>query len=475
MNEPNGLIKIGSTWHLFFQHNPTGNFWGNIVWGHATSTDLVSWEYLPVALGNENGIQSFTGTSYYDDANTSGLGTEDSPPYLAFFTGYFPDTGVQDQRLAFSLDQGATWTKVGENPVISKEQEAPHDITAGLETRDPKVFFHNATEKWVMILAHGGQNKMTFWTSPDTKKWEWQSDFTSNAIPGLPGDVTAWEVPDFFQLAVEGSTEKKWVMLITPAQGSPAGGNGVFGVTGSFNGTKFTADPVDPATMWLDYGRDFDGAMSWENVPTSDGRRIIASVMNSYGDKPPTGTWKGMLSFPRTLKLKKIGEKLRFLQLPVEELDAASTTVTHITNKTLAPGQTLLSSIHGRALDVRISFVPSADSRLSLSVRKGGSEETVIIHARSGETVSVDRRASGNISWDPAAGGVHSAPLSPDASGVVRLRALVDECSVEVYGGEGQVVISDLVFPATASDGLSLTTAGGNVELLEVEVREVSL
>ncbi|KAF2143949.1 glycoside hydrolase family 32 protein [Aplosporella prunicola CBS 121167] len=475
MNEPNGLIKIGSTWHLFFQHNPTGNFWGNIVWGHATSTDLVSWKYLPVALGNEDGVQSFTGTSYYDEANTSGLGTEDSPPYLAFFTGYFPDTGVQDQRLAFSLDQGATWTKFEANPVISEEQEAPHDATAGLETRDPKIFFHDASEKWIMILAHGGQDKMTFWTSPDAKEWTWQSDFTSDAIAGLPGDVTAWEVPDFFQLAVEGSTETKWVMLITPAQGSPAGGNGVFGITGSFDGTKFTADPVDPATMWLDYGRDFDGAMSWENVPTSDGRRIISSVMNSYGDNPPTTTWKGMLSFPRTLKLKKIGEELRFLQQPVEELDAASTTVTHITNETLSPEQTLLSSIHGRALDVRISFVPSADSNLSLSVRKGESEETVIIYAQSSGTVSVDRRASGDISWDPAAGGVHSAPLSPDASGVVQLRALVDECSVEVYGGEGQVVISDLIFPATASDGLSLTTAGGNAELLEVEVLEVSL
>jgi levanase/fructan beta-fructosidase len=211
MNEPNGLIKIGSTWHLFFQHNPTGNFWGNLAWGHASSTDLVHWKYLPVALGSENGIQSFTGTAYYDEANTSGLGSGTSPPYLAFFTGYFPDSGVQDQRLAFSVDQGNTWTKFQGNPIISQDQEKPHDISGGLEARDPKVFFHDATKKWVMVLAHGGQNKLTFWTSPDAKAWTWQNDFTSSDIPGFPGDAKGWEVPDLSQLPVEGSTEKKWV------------------------------------------------------------------------------------------------------------------------------------------------------------------------------------------------------------------------------------------------------------------------
>lgn len=326
-----------------------------------------------------------------------------------------------------------------------------------------------------MILAHGGQNKMTFWTSPDTKQWTWRSDFRSADVPGLPGDVKGWEVPDFFQLPIEDSTDTKWTMLVTPAQGSPATGNGVFGMTGSFDGIVFKADPVDAATMWLDYGRDFDGALSWENVPTSDGRRIIASVMNSYGDKPPTTTWKGMLSFPRTLRLKRIDGKLRFLQQPVKELQTVSTSLVRIANQTLSPDQTLLSNINGRALDIHVVFAPSKGSQLRLAVRKGGSQQTVISYAQFDGTLSVDRGASGDISWDPAAGGVHSVHLSPDANGAVRLRALIDECSIEVYGGEGQVVISDLIFPATASDALSLTTVGGSVELLEVVVYKVSL
>lgn len=298
MNEPNGLIKIGSTWHLFFQHNPTGNFWGNLSWGHATSTDLVSWTHQPIAISSGDGIQAFTGTAYFDSENLSGLGSPSNAPYLAFYTGYFPSTGVQDQRLAYSLDHGTTWIKYAGNPIISKTQEEPHDITKGLETRDPKVFYHTPSGRWVMILAHGGQNKVTFWTSSDAESWTWRSDFNANSIPNLPGGINGWEVPDFFELAIKGTTQKKWVMIITPATGSPAGGNGVFAVVGSFDGAVFTADPVDPIAFWLDYGRDFDGALSWENVPASDGRRILASVMNSYGGNPPNQHLEGNAIVP---------------------------------------------------------------------------------------------------------------------------------------------------------------------------------
>ncbi|KAH8810699.1 endoinulinase [Xylogone sp. PMI_703] len=475
MNEPNGLIKIGSEWHLFFQHNPTGNFWGDLSWGHSTSTDLLHWQYLPVAIPAENNIQSFTGTSWYDIDNISGLGTATNPPYLAFYTGYFPSSGVQDQRLAYSSDQGATYTKFAGNPIISQTQEAPHDISGGLEARDPKVFFYSPTGKWVMILAHGGQNKVSFWTSSDASSWAWQNDLTASNIPGFPTAATGWEVPDFFELPIEGTTQKTWVLIFTPANGSPAGGNGVVGVTGSFDGTVFKPNPVTAATLWLDYGRDWDGALSWENVPTSDGRRILASVMNSYGTNPPTNTWKGMLSFPRTLKLKELNGQLTFLQQPVSELDGITSSISNITNQTLQPGQTLLSTVHGMALDIHVSFIPSTGSTLSLAVRVGGSDQTVIRYVQSSKQLQVDRTSSGNISYDPAAGGVHSEALQPNSDGVVQLRVLVDTCSVEVFGGEGQAVISDLIFPSATSDGLYLSTAGGNVQLESVDVRAVRL
>jgi sucrose-6-phosphate hydrolase SacC (GH32 family) len=232
MNEPNGLIKTGSEWHLFFQHNPNGNFWGDLSWGHATSSDLIHWQYLPVALPAEPNLQCFTGTSWFDAANLSGLGTSTSPPYLAFYTGYDPSTGAQDQMLAYSTDRGAHYTKFAGNPIISRAQEMPHDISGGLEARDPKVFFHGPTGTWVMILAHGGQDKVSFWTSNDTKSWSWRSDLEAGDIPGFPGGAKGWEVPDFFELPITGTALRTWVLLLTPAQGSPAGGNGVLALTG---------------------------------------------------------------------------------------------------------------------------------------------------------------------------------------------------------------------------------------------------
>ncbi|KAE8347870.1 hypothetical protein BDV24DRAFT_146635 [Aspergillus arachidicola] len=475
MNEPNGLIKIGSTWHLFYQHNPTANVWGNLNWGHATSTDLLHWTHQALAITSENGVEAFTGTAYYDIDNTSGLGTSANPPYLAWFTGYTVANQSQDQRLAFSVDNGATWTKFQGNPIISTTQEAPHDITGGLESRDPKVFFHSPSGKWVMVLAHGGQDKMTFWTSTDTKQWTWQSDLESSSISGMSSAITGWEVPDMFQLPIAGTGESTWVLIITPAQGSPAGGNGVLALTGSFDGATFTADPVRNETMWLDYGRDFDGALSWVNVPSSDGRRIIAAVMNSYGSNPPTTTWKGMLSFPRTLSLKTIGNEQYFVQQPIAELDSVGSTVLQIQNQTIAPGQTLLSSVYGTALDIRIAFRPAVSSILSLAVRKGASEQTVIKYTQSTSTLSVDRTASGDISYDPAAGGVHDAKLQVEDTGIVHIRALIDTCSVEVFGGQGEAVISDLIFPSDSSDGLALDVTGGNVAIESVEVRKISL
>ncbi|KAK3294297.1 glycosyl hydrolase [Chaetomium fimeti] len=476
MNEPNGLIKIGSTWQLFFQHNPTGNFWGNLSWGHATSTDLVSWTHKPVAISSADGIQAFTGTAYLDAENLSGLGSSSNPPYLAFYTGYFPDTGVQDQRLAYSLDQGVTWIKYAGNPIISKTQEEPHDSTKGLETRDPKVFYHAPSSKWVMILAHGGQNKVTFWTSSDALAWTWRSDFNASHVPNLPGGIKGWEVPDFFELPVKGTSQKKWVMIITPATGSPAGGNGVFALTGSFDGAVFTADPVDPAAFWLDHGRDFDGALMWENVPGPDGRRILASVMNSYGGHPPTDTWKGMLSFPRTLELRQRDDgKLQFLQMPVHELDTYRWPVANVTDQTVAPGQSLLSDVRGRTLDIQMAFTPSPGSTLSLAVRKAGSQQTVIRYVQSSKQLSVDRNASGNISYDSAAGGVHTATVQAGANGEVQLRVLVDVCSLEVFGGQGEAVISNLIFPDVSADGVSVEVSGGSVTLRSVEVWEVLL
>ncbi|KAH6663760.1 concanavalin A-like lectin/glucanase domain-containing protein [Halenospora varia] len=182
-----------------------------------------------------------------------------------------------------------------------------------------------------------------------------------------------------------------------------------------------------------------------------------------------------MPSFPRTIKLKRLNGKLQFLQLPVSELDAAGTSLTTIANQVLAPGQSLLTALHGKALDIRLNFTPAAGSTLTLAVRKGGNQQTLIKYSQSRKELSVDRNASGNTGYDSATSGVHIAALQADSNGVVHVRVLVDECSVEVYGGEGESVISDLIFHAASSDGLSLTTDEGNVVVESVEVRAITL
>jgi levanase/fructan beta-fructosidase len=235
------------------------------------------------------------------------------------------------------------------------------------------------------------------------------------------------------------------------------------------------ADSVDASGLWLDHGRDFDGVLSWENVLASDDRRILAAVMNSYGSNPPTNSWKGMLSFPRSLTLKQIGSKRYFLQQPVSELNTIGTSITRIQNQTITPGESLLSSIHGNSLDVRVSFLPAPGTILSLAVRKRETDQTVIRYAQSNSTLSVDRTASGNISYDPAAGGVHRAQLQIDGTEMVHIWILVDTCSVEVFGGQAQVVISDLIFPSNSSDGLSLEVTGGTAMLQSLEMRSILL
>jgi levanase/fructan beta-fructosidase len=197
--------------------------------------------------------------------------------------------------------------------------------------------------------------------------------------------------------------------------------------------------------------------------------------MNSYGASPPTNTWKGMLSFPRTITLKQTASKRYFVQQPVTELALVSSPLAMIQNQTITTGQTLLSSIHGTALDLSLAFTIDAGAKLSLAVRKAESEQTVIQYDQTNSSVSVDRTTSGDISYDPAAGGVHVASLEPDASGVIHLRILVDTCSVEVFGGEGEVAISDLIFPSETSDGLSLEVTDGSAILHSVEVRGISL
>ncbi len=257
MNDPNGMVYYDGEYHLFYQYNPFGNTWGHMSWGHAVSSDLVHWEHLPVALAEENNVMIFSGSAVIDWENTSGFGEGEHPPMVAIYTGHHTDKKLQDQRIAYSLDKGRTWTKYADNPVL--------DIGYA-DFRDPKVFWHEDSEQWVMIVTLSSEQKLRLYGSPDLKEWTVLSDF------GPHGCVNGvWECPDLFPLPVEGSDDHRWVMVLNIGGGAPAGGSGCQYFIGDFDGTHFVLhepSQPDPQPAYVPEGivfADFeDGFGDWK-------------------------------------------------------------------------------------------------------------------------------------------------------------------------------------------------------------------
>lgn len=251
MNDPNGLVFHRGEYHLFYQHNPFGDRWGHMSWGHAVSRDLVHWEHLPVALHEEEGVMIFSGSAVVDEKNTTGFGGAEGPPWVAIYTGHATSSPRQNQHIAWSRDGGRTWTKYSGNPVL--------DIGES-DFRDPKVFWHEPTARWVMVVAWPLQRKVRFYASRDLRQWEHLSDFgPAGCVEGV------WECPDLFPLPVEDRPgERRWVLVVSVSRGAPAGGSGVQYFPGEFDGRRFQPDPSYPAPEpeFVPEGRmlaDFEG------------------------------------------------------------------------------------------------------------------------------------------------------------------------------------------------------------------------
>jgi sucrose-6-phosphate hydrolase SacC (GH32 family) len=233
MNDPNGMVYFDGEYHLFYQYNPFGDKWGHMSWGHAVSADMVHWEHLPLAIPEVDEIMAFSGSAVVDWNNTSGFGVDGEPPLVAIYTGRRNTDNIQWQEIAFSQDRGRTWAKYGGNPVL--------DI-GSTEFRDPKVFWHEESETWIMAVALAMDRKISFYSSPDLKTWTHLSDFgPAGAIGGV------WECPDLFRLPVEGTPgEYRWVLQVDIGGGSIAGGSGAQYFVGDFDGTRFFAETVTP-------------------------------------------------------------------------------------------------------------------------------------------------------------------------------------------------------------------------------------
>jgi fructan beta-fructosidase len=461
MNDPNGLVFHNGEYHLFYQHNPLGNEWGHMSWGHAVSSDLVHWQQLPLAIPETDREMAFSGCCVVDHRNTAGFGTEDTPAMVAIYTGHAP--GRQVQNLAFSLDNGRSWEAYEGNPVLDE----------GLaDFRDPKVFWHDETGRWVMVVSRAIEKVLVLYGSENLKDWKELSRF------GPAGAITKpnWECPDLFQLplqAADGSWDGEttcWVLEADMGGGAVAGGSGSEYFVGEFDGVRFQAGQ---AARWVDYGRDFYAPVSFDNVPSSDGRRIWIGWMNNWETSlVPTAPWRGAMSIPRSLAVRVVpfnSEEpavLALVQQPVAELQQLRSETRKLAAVSAWPPVPLTEP--GELADMTFELeveIEAADARSAgIRIRTGDEEFTEIGYDRFDAAVYVDRTRSGNTGFHPAFAGRHAAPAR-QINGTVSLRIFVDRSSVEVFVNDGEAVITDRIFPTSITPTIEAFTGGPTAEI----------
>ena len=461
-NDPNGLVFHDGEWHLFYQYNPFGDLWGHMSWGHAVSEDLFRWKHLPVALPEAGEVMAFSGSAVVDARNTSGFGRGGQSPLVAIYTSRTPTD--QTQSIAYSNDRGRTWTLFEGNPVLDAEDPA---------FRDPKVFWHEATGRWIMAVVLASQRKVSLYGSPDLKAWAHLSDFG----PEGAHPVSNWECPDLFQLPVDGDPGRtKWILQVDSGRGHPWGGSGCQYFVGEFDGVRFANDNPPETALWLDWGRDFYAAQSYSGVPASDGRRLVIGWISNwaYARQTPTVPWRGAQSVPRELRLKRFPEGLRLVQRPAREIEGLRGRALRLRDLSVAEANREIAAagFAGGSLDLRAEIEVGTARDVGFRVLQGAGEETAVGFSRAPDEVYIDRSKSGATGFHETFPGRHSARLRP-AGGSVALRILVDRSVVEVFAGGGRVALTDRVFPDPGSTALSLFEQGGTARLKSLDAWQV--
>ncbi|HMB63941.1 MAG TPA: glycoside hydrolase family 32 protein [Eudoraea sp.] len=435
MNDPNGLVYYNGIYHLFYQYYPEDIIWGPMHWGHAVSKDLVYWEHKPIALYPDEHGYIFSGSAVVDANNTSGLGTEDKPPLVAIFTYHDMKgenagrTDFQTQGIAYSIDNGESWEKYSGNPVIPN---------SGIrDFRDPKVFWHEESQKWILTLVAGDHAQ--FYSSADLKQWDYMSEFGRNA--GAHGGV--WECPDLFPLKVDNSGQDKWVLIVSINPGAPNGGSGTQYFIGDFNGTTFTSDHDD--IRWLDWGTDNYAGITYNDVPGGD--RIFIGWMSNwlYARDTPTEKWRSAMTVPRKLTLRNAGGKMILFNYPVGIMGTILKSEIEKDFSLPAERTETVSFDHIKQSEIRFKTT-ARDFVLTL---KNVVDEELVLMMNGGQgKFLLDRTASGKTDFHENFGDrIQQMPIAdlPEESFEVRL--LLDWSSIEIFINEGQYVMTAQLFP----------------------------
>ncbi|OLY93833.1 fructan beta-fructosidase [Cnuella takakiae] len=443
MNDPNGMVYHKGVYHMFYQFYPDSTVWGPMHWGHATSRDLVRWQHQPIALYPDSLGYIFSGSAVVDAANTSGLGKEGKAPLVAIYT-YHDTAGekkgrkdFQTQGIAYSNDDGKTWTKYSGNPVLRNP--------GIVDFRDPKVMWYAPDKKWVMTLAT--KDRITFYSSPNLKDWTRESEF--GATIGAHGGV--WECPDLFQLEQGG--KKHWVLLVNLNPGGPNGGSATQYFIGDFDGTAFT--PADTATRWLDYGPDEYAGITYAN--TGDRKVFIGWMSNwLYGQQVPTEKWRSALTIPRDLSLAAAGGKLYVASKPSKELATLAKPATTL-NQLKAGNASFVKTF---SLPARLELQTEQLQDFQLVFSNDAGEELIVGYDKTANQYFVDRSKSGKVDFNKDFAGRHTAPRFATAKNT-DLTLVIDHASLELFADKGLSVMTEIFFPSSSYNKVVLKGSTG--------------
>lgn len=465
MNDPNGMVFFKDEYHLFYQHHPFDTIWGPMHWGHAISKDLIHWEHLPVALYPDEHGTIFSGSAVVDWNNTSGF-FDDQPGLVAIYTSNdtYPDSDRirQRQSLAYSKDSGRTWVKYEGNPVL-----ADVNIT---DYRDPKVFWHSESNKWVMVLATG--QSVTIYRSSNLKEWEFASEFGNKE--GSHDGV--WECPDLFQLPVDGEgNNQNWVMLVSIGDNHDfKEGSRTQYFIGHFDGKIFENENDAETVLWLDYGRDNYAGVSWSDIPSQDGRRIYIGWMSNwrYANQVPTKEWRSAMTLPRELSLTSKLEEVRLVQKPVSEISTIKRDTSFHDEFTIESNNQVALVMTNHPMEICIEFEKGSSTDFGLIIQHSKSEKTIISYDVYKDMLSVDRNNSGESSFSTSFPAIQEAPLKMD-NNRIKLLVFIDTSSIEVFANDGEIAITSLLFPSELCQQLTLFSNKGSTKVPTLTLTEL--
>ncbi|WP_437183022.1 GH32 C-terminal domain-containing protein [Segatella copri] len=494
MNDPNGMVYKDGEYHLYFQYNPYGSKWGNMHWGHAVSKDLVHWEHLDPAIARDPVGHIFSGSSVVDKKNTAGFGKN---AIIAIYTNHSVNHG-EVQCIAYSNDNGRTFTKYEGNPVLT-----PFD---GLKDfRDPKVFWYEKGKCWYMIVSADKETR--FYKSKNLKKWDYVSAFGK----GLGQQPCQYECPDFFQLPVNGDKKKmKWVMPMNINPGCWFGGSATEYFVGDFDGKKFTCPDADEV-KWLDWGKDHYATVTFSNT----GDRVLGITWMSnwqYANLTPFKQNRGANGLPRELKLYEKNGKYYISEDVAPEVYALRKDTKNVADASVASEKMLAgvaANMEG-AFEIEADVTPDANGIAGIEISNNKRERTMIYFDMKQGKVVMDRTESGltdfgkqavphdiELAWDKqrAAEGKEPAriansinykndfalatwaPLSlcEDGKKTYHVDIFVDKSSVELFVDGGRIAMTNLVFPVAPYENLKLYTQGGKAEFKNLKVHKLGL